>query len=284
MMMLSGMLLLVKIAGESGIALPEIMFWRQFMPCALVFAGLLVTGGLGRLRTGRMGRHAVRSVIGTTNMFFVLGSVQLLPLSEATVLNFTTPLFAVLLSALWLREKVGPWRSAAVALGMAGVLIIVGFDTAELPALGVALGIAGAMGGALVAIQVRQLSRTEEPVRVVFWFSAFGAAFLSPGLLLTATPHDSGQWLLLAGIGASGLAAQIGMTAALRFGPVSSVVVMDYSQLFWATLLGWLVYAHLPPASTWIGAPIIIAAGLVVAWREHRLRRPATSPSSAETD
>ncbi|MGZ3259568.1 MAG: EamA/RhaT family transporter, partial [Croceibacterium sp.] len=63
-------------------------------------------------------------------------------------------------------------------------------------------------------------------------------------------------------------------TAALRFGAVASVIVMDYSSLFWATLYGWLLFDSLPPASTWLGAPLIMAAGLVIAWREHRLSRP----------
>jgi drug/metabolite transporter (DMT)-like permease len=76
-----------------------------------------------------------------------------------------------------------------------------------------------------------------------------------------------------------GLAAQLLMTAALRFGRVSSVIVMDYSQFGWATLWGWLVFDHLPPATTWIGAPIVIAAGLIIAWREHVLARArATGP------
>ena len=75
---------------------------------------------------------------------------------------------------------------------------------------------------------------------------------------------------------------QILLTAALRFGNVSSVIVMDYSSFGWAMLWGWLVFAHLPPAATWIGAPIIVAAGLVIAWREHRLHveKPAGALAS----
>ena len=88
------------------------------------------------------------------------------------------------------------------------------------------------------------------------------------------TAHDRGSWLLLLGIGLSGALGQLLLTAALRFGKVASVIVMDYSQLFWATLYGWTLFATLPPASTWLGAPLIIAAGLVIAWREHRLTRP----------
>jgi len=61
------------------------------------------------------------------------------------------------------------------------------------------------------------------------------------------------------------------LTSALRLGNVSSVIVMDYSQFGWAMLWGWLVFDQLPPTATWIGAPVIIAAGLIIVWREHRL-------------
>ena len=69
------------------------------------------------------------------------------------------------------------------------------------------------------------------------------------------------------------------LTAALRYGQVASVVVMDYSSLVWATLYGWLLWDHLPPTSTWLGAPLIIAAGAIIAWREH-LHAKAVSPAT----
>ncbi len=282
MMVLSALFLLVKVGGEQGLPLPEMMFWRHLLPAIALFGWLAAKGGLARLKTDRILIHGRRAVLGTANIALVLSSVQLLPLSEATVLNFTTPLFTVFLSALLLGERVGPWRWFAVALGMVGVLIIFGFDTSNLPALGVALGIGGAIGGALVALQVRQLSRTEEPIRVVFWFSTFGAIIMLPGLIFYGSAHTLMQWVLIAGIGLAGLFSQVLMTASLRFGNMSSVMVMDYSQLFWATLLGWLVFAHLPPATTWIGAPLIIAAGLLVAWREHAInRRPQAAQAAS---
>jgi drug/metabolite transporter (DMT)-like permease len=71
------------------------------------------------------------------------------------------------------------------------------------------------------------------------------------------------------------------LTAALRFGAVASVIVMDYSMLFWATLWGWLIWDHLPPAATWVGAPLIIGAGLLIAWREQILLRGARARARA---
>ena len=71
------------------------------------------------------------------------------------------------------------------------------------------------------------------------------------------------------------------MTASLRYGSVSSVIVVDYVQLAWATFWGWLIFHHLPPASTWLGAPVIISASLLIAWREHRLARERAALANA---
>lgn len=279
MVMLSLMLVLVKLTGERGMPLPETMFWRQTLPAVMLLVWLGARGELRRLRTARPWVHFRRAMIGTAGMFLTLGVVQILPLAEATVLGFTAPVFAVILSALVLKEKVGPWRWLAVAIGLLGIMVIAGPSEGKLPALGVAVGVGAAFMVALVSIQLRDLGRTEEPLTVVFYFSAMSAPLLALFLFHTGVHHDALGWLMLGGIGVLGLAAQLLMTAALRFGRVSSVIVMDYSQFGWATLWGWIVFDHLPPATTWIGAPIVIAAGLIIAWREHVLARArATGP------
>lgn len=274
----SVMLLLVKLTGERNIALPETLFFRQALPALSILGWLVARGEVGRLKTQRPWIHARRALIGGTGMFLTLGVVRLLPLAEATILGFTTPIFAVILSALFLKEKVGPWRWTAVIMGLVGVLVIAGPDTSSLPPFGVAVGIGAAFMVALVTIQVRDLGRTEEPLTVVFYFSAFSAPVLALGLIGQDLHHDGVGWAMLGGIGLTGLFAQIAMTASLRFGSVSSVIVVDYIQLAWATFWGWLIFNHLPPATTWIGAPIIIGASLLIAWREHvlaRARNPA---------
>jgi drug/metabolite transporter (DMT)-like permease len=281
MAMLSLMLLLVKLTGERGMPLPETMFWRQAFPALMLLGWLAARGELRRLRTTRPWVHFRRAMIGTAGMFLTLGVVQILPLAEATVLGFTAPVFAVILSSLLLKEKVGPWRWTAVAIGLLGIVVIAGPSKTDLPALGIVVGIGAAFMVALVSIQLRDLGRTEEPLTIVFYFSAMSVPVLAPFLLRTGVHHDGLGWLMLAGIGVAGLAAQRLMTAALRFGRVSSVIVMDYSQFGWATLWGWIVFDHLPPATTWVGAPIVIAAGLIIAWREHvRHRAQMASPAT----
>lgn len=269
----SVMLLLVKLTGERNIALPETLFFRQALPALGILGWLTARDELHRLRTKRPWIHARRALIGGTGMFLTLGVVRLLPLAEATVLGFTTPMFAVILSAIFLKEKVGIWRWTAVILGLVGVLVIAGPETSSLPPFGVAVGIGAALMVALVTIQVRDLGRTEEPLTVVFYFSAFSAPVLALGLIGQDMNHDAISWAMLGGIGLTGLFAQIAMTASLRFGSVSSVMVVDYIQLAWATMWGWLIFDHLPPPTTWLGAPVIIGASLLIAWREHVLSR-----------
>ena len=182
----------------------------------------------------------------------------------------TAPIFAVLLSIVLLSEKVGAYRWIAVALGFAGVIVIAQPGDGHIPLTGALIALSGAFMVALISIQLRELGKTERPETVVFWFSALSVPFLGVAMVWYATPHDLTTWLLLAAIGASGLLGQLLLTAALRYGVVASVIVMDYSTLIWATLYGWLVWDRLPPSTTWLGAPLVIGAGLLIAWREHR--------------
>jgi len=268
---IASLLALVKLAGESGVALPEIMFWRQAVSAPLILAWLVATGGLGRLKTNRLGSHARRAGIGMFNMVFNFGAAILLPLAVSTTLGFTTPLFAVILAALVMREKVGAWRWIAVGLGFLGVVVIAqpgGGETVS--AMGVAAGLIAAFLIAVIYYQIRDLGRTEEPISSVFWFATFGSAMAAVALPFVMTSHTGHQWLLLASIGVVGTFAQMLLAASLRYASVASIVAIDYTALIWATLYGWAIWRHVPPAATWLGAPLIVAAGLTIVWRERK--------------
>ena len=280
MVMLSTMFMLAKLAGQQGVSLPELIFWRQAMSVPVILSWLLATENLRALASRRMTNHAMRATTGTVGLCCNLGAATLLPLPEATTLGFTTPFFAVLITALILRDKVGVWRWAAVVLGFAGVLIVAQPGGAPIPPLGLMFGLGSGVIVAIVSFQIRDLSRTEAPITCVFWFAFFGAALSSILLPFYARPHSSSAWLLLVAVGVAGTAAQFLLTAALRYGQVATVVVMDYTALIWATLYGWGIWGTLPPQTTWLGAPLIIAAGLIITWRERYLSR-RISPTSA---
>lgn len=284
MVTLSTMFMLVKLAGEAGVSLPELVFWRQAMSVPIILVVLLASGRIGVLRTQRMGSHAMRATLGTLGLCCNLGAATLLPLAEGTVLGFTAPLFAVLVTALVLRETVGRWRWTAVVLGFMGVLVItqpgMHAGTAPVPTLGLVAGLGAGFVVAIVSFQIRDLSRTEAPIACVFWFALYGSLFAAMVLPFYARAHGPREWLLLGAIGLAGTLAQFLITSALRFGQVATVVVMDYTALIWATLYGWALWGHLPSAATWLGAPLIVAAGLIITSREHFLSK-RISPTSA---
>ncbi|MFW2349343.1 DMT family transporter [Qipengyuania sp.] len=281
---LAGLLACVKLASNRGIHLAEIMFWRQLPTIPILFGWFALRDRLKLLHTRRTASHLRRSGFGLIGMAMNFGAATLLPLAVATTLNYSSAIFAVLLSALVLREPTGPWRWSAVAMGFAGVVLIAQPWGNDLPLLGAAIALGAALMIALISVQLRDLGRTEHPLTIVFYFSLFTVPFLALAMPFVATTHTPGEWLLLLACGIIGLLGQALLTAALRYGAVANVIVMDYSGLVWATLFGWLVFDNLPPWSTLLGAPLVVAAGLLIAWRAHRLgleRRAIAEPIQA---
>jgi drug/metabolite transporter (DMT)-like permease len=243
----------------------------------MILAWVLARGRYDVLKTKRPKAQALRGVYGLIGMFLNFGAIALLPLAEATTLSFTAPIFAVVLSIVLLGEKIGAWRLAAVVLGFAGVLIIAQPGGGHLPLFGAAIGLGGAFMIALISIQIADLGRTEHPFTIVLWFATMSSVVLLVPVLILGHAHTAHEWLLLLATGVIGSIGQFLLTASLRFGKVTSVIVMDYSALIWATLWGWLIWQVLPPATTWLGAPLIVGAGIVIAWRERRLHKRSIS-------
>jgi drug/metabolite transporter (DMT)-like permease len=277
---ISTLFMLVKLAGNAGIALPEIMFWRQAIPAMCIVGWLASRGQLARLRTARIGSHAGRATTGMVGMLCNFAASVYLPLPEGTVLGFTTPLFAVIIAAAVLRQPVGAWRWGAVLLGFLGVVVIAQPSGAPIPPIGAAAALGAGLMVAIISFQIKDLSRTDEPISVVFYFALFGALLMAPLLPFTMHAHGPGQWLLLLAIGLAGLFAQLLLTASLRLGAVASVVIMDYTALMWAVFYGWLVWGDAPGSAVLFGAPAIIAAGSIITWRET-VRARAISPVTA---
>lgn len=261
----------IKLASEAGITLPEIMFWRQFLALPVILLWIAAGPGFASLQTRRLPIHARRTVLGLMAMTCTFGALVLLPLAEATTFSFTVPIFATLLAALVLGEQVGRHRWGAILAGFAGVLVVLQPGQAPIPPAGAAAGLAAAFMVGVTSLQIRELGRTEAAHTTVFWFTTLSVPLLALVLPFVARAHRPGDWLLLLAIGTLGGLGQLGMTASLRHAPVSTVVVVDYVALIWSALLGWTIWGHLPAAATWAGAPLIIASGLYIVWREHRL-------------
>lgn len=277
MLSLSLMFVLVKYIDRSGIHILESLFWRQALALPFLLFWLWRFASFHTLRTQRIGSHARRTMMGLCGMACNFLAMILLPMAEATTINLSVPIFAVIFAALLLGERPGWQRWSAVALGFLGVVIVLdpgaafagGFTGAH--GLGTAIAISGAVMTALISIAVRDLGRTESSATIVFYFSLLSMVPLGLALPFVYTPHSAEQWLMLMGLGLLGAVAQMSLTGSLRLAPVSVALPMDYSALLWAIALGWFFFGTIPAETTWIGAPVIVASGLFIAWREHRL-------------
>lgn len=274
---LSVMFVTVRLADARGVHVLESLFYRQALALPIVFAWAMTSGGLNSIRTGRIGVHVSRTVIGMTGMVLNFLSYILLPPAEAATIGFTMPIFGTILSALILKESTGLHRWSAVAIGFLGVLVMIRPDSGHFPPIGLAVAVAASLVTACVSLVLRELGRTEEAGTVVFWFTLLSVPPLGVAMLFVGQAHDAATWGLLLLIGVVGGIAQLCLTAALRWGPVSLVLPMDYSTIIWTTLLGWALWGVLPEETTWIGAALIILSGLYIAWREHVRARPRTS-------
>jgi drug/metabolite transporter (DMT)-like permease len=276
MISLSLMFVLVKYIDAAGIHVVESLFWRQALVLPFLLVWVMATGGLASLKTQRIGAHARRMLMGLAGMACNFGAMILLPMAEATTISLSVPIFAVIFAALLLGEATGWQRWSAVIIGFVGVLVVLnpiasfagGFGGEH--GLGTLVALAGAIMTALITIAVRDLGRTENAATIVFWFSLLSMIPLGIALPFVITPHDGREWLLLAGLGFLGAIVQMSLTGALRLAPVSVVIPMDYSSLLWAIAAGWWFFGTLPADTTWVGAPLIVASGLFIAWREHR--------------
>ncbi|QNP42625.1 DMT family transporter [Sphingomonas daechungensis] len=277
----SSMGALLKLASMEGLNAPELVFYRSLFSLPVVLIWVLNRESLASLRPKRPLAHVWRSALGLTSMGLTFQALILLPLADATAINFTAPIFATILSFLILREHVGAHRWAAVALGFVGVLIVARPGGSSLPLLGVTIALIGAVGQAGVTTTLRHLQRSENVAAIVFWFAAAGilvGALLMP---VFGQMHAPRAFALVAVGGLAGGVGQLLMTSSLR-APVSVVSPFDYLQIVAATIFGWMLFSDVPSMHTVAGAALITGSGIYTAWREHqrRLREgPAAVPA-----
>ena len=263
----------IKLGDQAHVNLPELAFYRFAFGLPPLLIWIALTRNAGAWRTRRPLAHLARGTIGLTTMVLSFAALTYLPLAEAATIGFAAPFFSVALSALILAEPVGRHRWSAVALGFAGVMIVMQPGNSHLPAIGLTLAILAALGSAAVTITLRQIGRTEATPTIVLWFTCFSMVMAGLFLPYYGQAHDARTWAILLGLGLFGGLGQLFLTSALRFAPVSVVVPFDYTQLIWAVLLGWALFGSHPAASTWTGAAVIVASGLYTVFREHKLGR-----------
>lgn len=207
----------------------------------------------------------VRCLFGTLGILCNFYAVDHLLVADASILNKLSPFFAILFSFLLLKERLTVFQGGFVMLAFAGCLFIVkpGFqNTALLPAL---IGVCGGLGAGIAYTMVRRLGTQglRGPV-IVFYFSVFSCLIVLPWIALHFAPMTAGQLgiLLLGGLFAAG--GQFSITAAYSCAPARKISIYDYSQILFATILGFVIFGEIPDLYSFIGYGLIIAASVLM--------------------
>ncbi len=257
----------------------QAVFFRSVfaIPVILTWLGWRRELGVG-LRTRNPLGHFMRGFAGTAAMGLGFAGLGLLPLPEVTAIGYAAPLLTVLFAAMFLGEEVRAFRLSAVALGLVGVLIVLsprlgaaqaGLSTVE--TLGAVVTLMGAVCAALAQVFVRKMVQVERTSAIVFWFSITSAV-----LSLVTLPYgwvlpDTRTAGLLIGAGLLGGLGQILLTSGYRFADASVVAPFEYASMIFALLIGYFLFDEVPTGTMLLGAGIVIAAGVLIIWREHQL-------------
>jgi drug/metabolite transporter (DMT)-like permease len=287
-----GMASLIK-ATAGHVPPGEAVFFRSFfaIPVIVIWLAMRRELHLG-VRTSNPLGHFWRGLIGTTSMGLGFAGLGLLPLPEVTAIGYASPLLVVIFAAMFLNEKVGVYRLGAVALGMAGVLIVLsprltvgatGADARE--ALGAMVVLGAAFFASLAQVFVRKLVATESTATIVFWFSVTASALSTITIFwgwVIPAPREA-IFLIIAGL--LGGVGQILLTSSYRLADASVIAPFEYTSMLLAIGVGFFVFGEVPTKVMLLGAAIIISAGVIIILREHYLglerakQRKAMTPS-----
>ncbi len=261
--------------GLAGYHTTQIVFFRYLfglLPVSVV----LWHEGLVALKTKRPLAHIMRGVLMFSALSLFFRGLRDVPLAEGIAVAFSAPLFVTALSGPVLGERVGLQRWAAVLVGFAGMLVMLrpGSAAFRVDALYI---IASAFCFASVMLLTRRMSRNETNASM-YAFSTITAGLCTlPFLTVTwISPQDTHLWMFLL-LGIVGGTASFFMIVAYRNAPASVNAPFDYTALLWSTLWGWLIWQERPDAMVWLGAIIVVTAGLFITYRETRIS-PSHTP------
>ncbi len=252
---------------------PQIVATRFAGGCLLACL-LAAIQQAGRLRPDTIRANSIRAVLSAISAITFFSALSILPIAEALTLTFLAPLFMALLAAAMLGERLNRTILAAIALGFAGVLVIV-FEKlseaggAKVDVLGVMLALASACSYALQMVMMRQRAKSDRIAHMLIVQNGVAALVVGPVSLAFVTwlPMTPADWGLLGLCALLGTTAQYAMGWAYGRAPAARVGVMEYTALLWGGGLGYLVFHEIPTLATYTGAALIVGACVVASRR-----------------
>lgn len=242
----------------------EIMMYRSIVGVIVVCAFALATGAWRSIKTDRLGTHLLRNVAHFTGQNLWFYAVTVIPLAQVFALEFTSPIWVIVLSPMILGERLTRVRALAAIMGFIGILIVARPDMAGINA-GVITAASSAIFFALTMMLTKRLTRHEGIASILFWLTSMQ---LVMGVVMAGYDGDialpdlqTGPWVFL--IGCAGLLAHYCLTNALAIAPATVVVPIDFIRLPTIAIIGMLAYGEVIDVWVFVGAAVIFAGNYV---------------------
>lgn len=268
----------VKYASSS---LPNetIVFFRSAAGL-LALLPLVLHRGLKSLRTQHFRLHATRSLAGLAAMYCFFFAIAHLPLAEAVLFNYATPLFVPFMAFLWLRERVPAILWVFIAVGFLGIALILRPTPATFNPVSL-VGLAAGLFAAFAMVTIRRLTRTEPSFRIVFYFGVVSTAVSAVPLLWAWQTPPPALLAVLIAIGVLGTGAQLLLTRAYALAPAAMVGPFTYTTVAFAALFGAVLWQERLDTIALLGIALVCVAGILVL-RFAPLPRPIATALTSE--
>lgn len=252
----------------------EIMMYRSLLGFAVVISAAAILRRIGEVSTASMGLHVKRNIFHFAGQNLWFFAITLIPLAQVFALEFTTPLWVLILSPLMLGETLTRLRCLAALIGFAGILVVAR-PSPETLNIGTLSAAAAAIGFAGTVIFTKILTRKQSLVCILFWMTAlqslFGLGFAGFDGDIALPTADTFPWLVI--IALCGLSAHFCITLALSIAPATLVSPVDFLRLPVIAFVGYLLYDEPVDLFVFIGAAMIFGANYLNLWSETRRRR-----------
>ncbi|MGA9252719.1 MAG: DMT family transporter [Roseobacter sp.] len=249
----------------------EIMMYRSLFGVVIVAGIGALAGTLHQINTQNMGLHAMRNLAHFTGQNLWFYAVTVIPLAQVFALEFTSPLWVIVLSPLILGERLTPMRAFAAIMGFIGILIVARPDIAGINS-GVITAASSAIFFALTMMFTKRLTRSQSITCILFYLTTMQLVF---GVVMAGYDGDIAvptatalPFVLL--IGAAGLLAHFCITNALALAPATVVVPIDFIRLPAIAIIGMLLYGEALDIWVFAGAAIIFTGNYLNIWSETR--------------
>ena len=271
---------ILKLLG-GGYSPFQILFFAAVMSFPPATILLLARRDAGSLRPASPGWVALRSAALCLNAVACTAAFAVLPLAQVYAMLFTMPLMITVIAIPLLGERVGPHRWAAIAAGLAGVLIVLR-PGGEALSWGHAAALAGAAGGALAAVIARRVGSGEKAIVLVLWPIVLNVVVTGAALPFVYRPMAGADLALAGAVALLALTAGALNVWSYRTAEAAVVAPMQYSQIAWAALYGWALFGEVPDRATLLGLAVIAASGIYILWRETRGGSRSTPVTTSE--